>query len=155
MRSAPLLVAAALLTVSACSSSAADGVGQIPPASGSGQASAPSSAAATPGFKIEEVYGELQHGWDIGFLPEGKILVSERIGRFTLLSSGRPGATGTRLKADTSDILVQGEGGLMGMVIHPDFKVTRQFTTCQTHTENGKAKDIRLVTWQLSDDEQA
>ena len=155
MRSAPLSLAAALLTLSACSTSAAGGVGQVPPADGSGQASTPSSTAATPVFKIEEVYGDLQHGWDIGFLPDGKVLVTERIGRFTLLSSGRPGATATRLKADTSDILVQGEGGLLGMVIHPDFRVTHQFTTCQTHTENGKAKDIRLVTWQLSDDGQA
>jgi glucose/arabinose dehydrogenase len=141
----------AITMLSACSASA--GVGQVP-SGPSGEVSVPSSAAPFSGFKVEEVYGALQHGWDIGFLPDGKVLVSERIGRFTLLSNGKPGAAATRLKADTGDILVRGEGGLLGMVIHPDFRVTRQFTTCQTHTENGQAKDIRLVTWQLSDDEQ-
>jgi len=149
MRSVSLWIVA-ITMLSACSASA--GVGQVP-AGPSGEVSAPSTAAPSGGFQVEEVYGDLQHGWDIGFLPDGKVLVSERIGRFTLLSSGKPGATGTRLKADTGDILVRGEGGLLGMVIHPDFRVTRQFTTCQTHTENGKAADVRLVTWQLSDDE--
>jgi aldose sugar dehydrogenase len=47
---------------------------------------------------------------------------------------------------------VQGEGGLMGMVVHPDFASSRLFTTCQTHEEDGEADDIRLVTWRLSTD---
>jgi len=47
---------------------------------------------------------------------------------------------------------VAGEGGLLGMVVQPDFKVTHQFVTCQTHQENGRAVDIRLVRWQLADD---
>jgi aldose sugar dehydrogenase len=147
------LVVAALAAVSACSSGA--GVGQVPVSGSSGQPGKVTtpSATKTPGFKVEEVTGGLEHGWDIGFLPDGKILVSERTGKFTLLSGGLPGATATRLKADTGDVLVQGEGGLLGMVIHPDFATSRLFTTCFDHTENGKARDIRLVTWRLSDDE--
>jgi glucose/arabinose dehydrogenase len=148
MRLVSLLVLA-VAAVSACSTSA--GVGQVPSGS-SGGVTAPSTAN-TPGFTVEQVAGGLEHGWDIGFLPDGKVLISERIGRFTLLSSNKPGATATRLKADLSDVMVEGEGGLLGMVIHPDFRVTRQFTTCLDHKENGRAKDIRLVTWQLSDDE--
>ena len=151
MRSGWLVVAA--LALSACSSGT--GVGQVPATGTSGEPGKVTtpSAAKTPGFKVEEVTGGLEHGWDIGFLPDGKILVSERTGKFTLLSNGRPGATATRLKADTGDVLVQGEGGLLGMVIHPDFATSRLFTTCLDHTENGKAADIRLVTWRLSDDE--
>jgi glucose/arabinose dehydrogenase len=153
MRSGWLIVAAlaSLATASACTSGT--GVGQVPVSGPPGSVTAP-SAAKTPGFKVEEVTGGLEHGWDIGWLPDGKILISERIGRFTLLSNGRPGATATRLKADTSDVLVRGEGGLMGMVIHPDFATSRMFTTCLDHTENGKAADIRLVTWRLTEDEQ-
>ena len=144
---------AVAVTLSACStSSGSAAVGQVP-ASAPGSVTTPPRAVTPPALKVEQVSGGLQHGWDIGFLPDGKVLVSERPGRFTLLSTARPGATATQVKADTSDILVAGEGGLLGMVIHPDFVVTRQFTTCQTHTENGAAKDIRLVTWQLSDDE--
>jgi glucose/arabinose dehydrogenase len=149
-------VAAAIAAVPACSSGS--GAGQAPtsgpPATVTtpGAASTPSTAR-TPGFKVEEVAGGLSHGWDIGFLPDGKILVSQRPGKFALLSSGLPGATVTEVKADTSDVLVNGEGGLLGMVIHPDFAGSRLFTTCLDHTENGKAKDIRLVTWRLAEDE--
>jgi glucose/arabinose dehydrogenase len=78
--------------------------------------------------------------------------VSQRPAKIALLSSSMPGATVTEVKADLSDVLVQGEGGLLGMVVHPDFEQTRRFTTCQTHTENGQPTDIRLVTWRLADD---
>jgi glucose/arabinose dehydrogenase len=158
MRYGLLPIVAAILVLPACSSDDS-GVGGAPV----GQPTAssvppPSSAAApsntrTPGFRIEEVTGKLQHGWDIGFLPDGKVLVSQRVAKFGLLSNGLPGATYTELKADTGDILVRGEGGLLGMAIHPDFATSRRFTSCQTHTENGQARDIRLVTWRLNEDE--
>ena len=59
------------------------------------------------------------------------------------------------MRADLDDVFVQGEGGLMGMVVHPDFATSREFTTCQTHQEGGDPKDIRLVTWRLSADERS
>ncbi|GGS14481.1 glucose dehydrogenase [Actinokineospora fastidiosa] len=113
---------------------------------------APTQAPA-PRLVVEEVAGGLTHGWDIGFLPDGKVLVTQRTGEIALLSSAQAGATVTRLKADTTSVMVRGEGGLMGMVVHPDFAETREFTTCQTHTENGEPHDIRLVTWRLTEDE--
>ena len=56
------------------------------------------------------------------------------------------------VRADLDDVIVSGEGGLMGMVVHPDFASSRLFTTCQTHEEGGDAEDVRLVTWRLSAD---
>jgi aldose sugar dehydrogenase len=140
------LLAAALLT--ACTQSPADrDVGEVP-----GTSAAPPESVGAPPLRVEQVAGGLVHGWDIGFLPDGKVLVSQRPGRLTLLSSGQPGATATEVKADFSDVLVQGEGGLMGLAVHQDFATTRLFTTCQTHTENGAALDVRLVTWRLAED---
>src|SRR6476469_2181951 len=145
-------VVAALATLTACTESPAQrDVGQVP-GTGTSEPTAPSSTK-TPQLKIETVAGGLSHGWDIGFLPGGKVLVSQRPAKLALLSSSAPGATVTGLKADLSDVLVQGEGGLLGLVVHPDFAQSRQFTTCQTHTNNGQPTDIRLVTWRLSDDE--
>ncbi|SDD03592.1 Glucose/arabinose dehydrogenase, beta-propeller fold [Actinokineospora iranica] len=126
--------------VAACSTS--DGTGPVP-----------SAAAQAPALNVELVTGGLTHGWDIGFLPDGKVLVTQRTGAIALLSSGLPGATVTTLKADTSTVQVRGEGGLMGLVVHPDFATSREFTTCQTQTENGAPADIRLVTWRLTEDE--
>lgn len=114
------------------------------------------TAAGSPGnppaLKVETVASGLEHGWDVGFLPDGRVLVSQRPAVLTLLSSSRPGATATRVSADLSDVMVRGEGGLMGLVVHPDFASSRLFTTCQTHQEGDRPVDVRLVTWQLSAD---
>lgn len=141
---------AVLLTVAflaGCTSSA--GTGEIP---GTSTVVTPSQTTA-PGLKVEEVAAGLRHGWDLGFLPDGKVLLTQRTGDIALLSSASPGATVTTLKADTSTVMVRGEGGLMGLVVHPDFATSREFTTCQTHEEGGEPRDIRLVTWRLTEDE--
>ncbi len=124
---------------------------------GAGTAPAASSSAlptrtGTPGLRVGVVAAGLEHVWDIGFLPDGRALVTERAGRISLLSGTAPGAAVTPVAADLSDVYVQGEGGLMGLVVHPDFAQTRRFTTCQTHAEGGDPTDIRLVTWELSPD---
>ena len=104
--------------------------------------SAPPTQAPS-GLKVEEVVGGLSHAWDVGFLPDGQVLVTQRPGKLTLVKDGRA----TDLKADLDDVAPRGEGGLMGLVVHPDFATSRLFTTCQTSRE-----DVRLVTWQLSAD---
>lgn len=160
MRSRIIPAVAVLATLSACSGNTAVGQSIESPAATTTSAGPSSAGPAAdpqrkPGFKVEQVTGGLEHGWDIGFLPDGKILITERPGRFALVSGNQPGATVTHIKADLSDVFSSGssEGGLLGMVIHPDFKVTHQFTTCLDHKDNGVPTDIRLVTWQLSDDE--
>ncbi len=160
---------AAALVLTGCSPAPGDGdVGQVPagrqatagassgsasPGTASGATTeVPASPAPGPALAVEEVTGGLEHGWDIGFLPDGKVLVSQRPGRLTLLSGVRRGATATEVEADFSDLFVRGEGGLLGMVVHPDFATSRQFTTCQNHASGEAPVDVRLVTWRLSDD---
>jgi glucose/arabinose dehydrogenase len=111
------------------------------------------TGTADPALKVDEVTAGLEHGWDIGFLPDGKLLVTQRPGKLALIAGTSPGSAPKDVAADFSDVLVNGEGGLMGLVVHPDFAQSRRFTTCQTHKEGGKAVDIRLVTWTLAADE--
>ncbi|MEZ5092544.1 sorbosone dehydrogenase family protein [Nocardioides sp.] len=164
------LLTLALLVLTACSDDA-PGTGEVPvltPPSGSSSAGSSSAGSGTPAtpaptvtvppagrapdLQVQVVTDELEHGWDVGFLPDGRVLVTERPARLTLLSSSRPGAEVTRVEADLSDVYVAGEGGLLGMVVHPDFAQSRLFTTCQDHQEGGTPVDIRLVTWRLSAD---
>ncbi|WP_189061008.1 PQQ-dependent sugar dehydrogenase [Longimycelium tulufanense] len=109
-------------------------------------------AEGDPRLRVEVVASGLEHGWEVGFLPDGKILVPQRPGRLDLLSSGQPGATVTRVDADFDDVWVEHETGLMGMLVHPDFAESRRFTTCQSKLEGGRPVDVRLVTWELSQD---
>lgn len=107
---------------------------------------------AGPEIRVDVVAAGLEHVWDIGFLPGGAALITERLARIKLLSSTRPGARVSEVAADLDDVYVAGEGGMMGLVVHPDFAASRRFTTCQTHQESGRPVDVRLVTWELSSD---
>ncbi len=147
------VLAFVLLLVAGCSAGggAPIGTGVPAPPATSGIATTP-PPQATPRIRVAEVATGLEHPWDIGFLPDGRALVTERPARLQLLSGTGPGATVTQVDAELSDVYVEGEGGLMGLVVHPDFAQTRRFTTCQTHQNNGEPVDVRLVTWQLSRD---
>ncbi len=109
---------------------------------------APAPPSDTPALHVETIARALDHPWDLGFLPDGSMLVTERSGRLELVL----GSDTTRVKADLSDVFAQGESGLMSLLVHPDFAASRQFSTCQSHTENGRPVDIRVKTWRLSDD---
>jgi glucose/arabinose dehydrogenase len=111
-----------------------------------------SGALAAPEIRVDVLAAGLEHVWDIGFLPGGSALITERPAQIRLLSTTRPGARVTEVAADLDDVYVAGEGGLMGLVVHPDFAQTRRFTTCQTHQEGGRPVDVRLVSWELSAD---
>jgi aldose sugar dehydrogenase len=130
------------------STSVAAGGGGAAPAAGT----AVPARTGTPELRVGVVAGGLSHVWDLGFLPGGQVLVSEREGKLSLLSGTQPGSTVQPVRADLDDVYARGEGGLMGLVVHPDFAQSRRFTTCQTHAEGGSATDVRLVTWQLSAD---
>jgi len=149
MRTRALLAGIGIVLVPALAGCGSDGVGQVP--TGSTAVSAPVKVSSGR-LAVEEVAGGLSHGWDIGFLPDGKVLVTQRPAKIALMSSTRPGASVTEVAMDLSSVQVRGEGGLMGMVVHPDFGTSRQFTTCQTHQEGGRPVDIRLITWRLADD---
>ncbi|GAA3220719.1 PQQ-dependent sugar dehydrogenase [Pseudonocardia petroleophila] len=154
MRRASAAVAvAAALVLTGCAGASPESV------AGGGAGSAPAGGAeggpsrtGTPELRVSEIAAGFDNPWDVGVLPDGRVLVTERDGRLSLLSGVTAGATVTPVTADFSDLLAQGEGGLMGMVVHDDFAETRRFTTCQTHVEGGTPTDVRLVTWELAAD---
>lgn len=157
----PVRVAVAVLaavSMAACAGGdAGPGEVPVPRESASGTAEPPDRVTVppmgeVPALQVDVVAEGLEHGWDIGFLPDGGALVTERAGRIAHLSSTEPGAVLTPVEADLSGVLASGEGGLLGMVVHPDFTSSREFTVCMNYQEGGDPVDIRLVTWRLSED---
>ncbi|HEX6917079.1 MAG TPA: hypothetical protein VF140_03305, partial [Phycicoccus sp.] len=95
-RTSTALASGALLVavLAACSSGGGDDVGEVPvvptgapSTSGTaGQSASPAPRSTRePALAVEVVTGGLEHGWDIGFLPDGKVLVTERPARITLV----------------------------------------------------------------------
>ena len=98
------------------------------------------STTTSAGLAVEVVASGLSHPWDVGFLPDGRLLVPQRPGRISLVEGGRV----TDVEADLGDVAARGEGGLMSLVVHPDYATSRRFTTC-----SNTSTDVRLVTWEL------
>ena len=153
LRRTALLASALLLasTLSACGDTSSSSGGQVPTGSGSATAASVPEVSDGVSLDVSTVARGFDHPWDVGFLPDGSMLVTERPARLRLVRDGEV----STVDADLGDVYVQGEGGLLGMAVHPDFATSRLFTTCQDHAEGGAPVDIRLMTWRLSDDERS
>lgn len=69
-------------------------------------------------YRFETVAEGLDVPWSLSFLPDGRILVTERAGRLRLIEHGklRP-----ELIGGLPPVVVKDEAGLMSVVAHPDF----------------------------------
>lgn len=103
--------------------------------------SAPKSEVSTevPEFTTEVVASKLSKPWDIAFLPDGTALFTEKSGLLSRLVDGQVSAIGT-----IPEVSTEGEGGLLGLAIDPQFTNNRQIYLCYS-TKN----DIRVVRWHL------
>src|SRR5207253_5138020 len=76
--------------------------------------------ASGPGIEVTSVVTGLEIPWSLVFLPDGRWLVSERPGRIRIVAGGQLRAA----PLATLDVVQRGEGGLMGLTLHPDFPRT-------------------------------
>jgi len=98
----------------------------------------------------ETVVSGLEVPWGIAFLPDGDMLVTERPGRLRLVQNGQ-------LQPETiasPPISRGGEGGLLGIAVHPNFASNRQFYLYYTTDKNGATVN-RVERWQLAADKRS
>ncbi|MBR7743278.1 PQQ-dependent sugar dehydrogenase [Phycicoccus sp. BSK3Z-2] len=109
-------------------------------------ATAPGAATAAPPLPrdTEEVVDGVNVPWDVDFLPDGRMLVTERVGRIRIFESGVPGAarTGT---VTVPDMDPNGEGGLMGLAVDVDFAENRHVYVCATRSYPGSGGAVNEV----------
>jgi glucose/arabinose dehydrogenase len=65
---------------------------------------------------VEVVQDGLEHPWDLAFDDEGRMIVTERIGRVRVFASGEPGAELLHT-ATVPDVRAELESGLMGVAV--------------------------------------
>lgn len=70
-------------------------------------------------FRVVTVAEGLENPWSMAFLPDGSMLVTERPGRLRIIRAGRllPEPI-----AGVPDVRARGQGGLLDVVLHPDFE---------------------------------
>jgi len=74
-------------------------------------------------FKFEVVAEGLETPWAIAFLPDGRLLVTERPGRLRIVTAGDGGAPAhvSEPVAGTPAVWAQQDGGLFDVEVHPDY----------------------------------
>lgn len=72
---------------------------------------------------VEELATGLTHPWGMAFLPDGRLLVTERPGRLRLI--GADGTVSAPL-AGVPQVVAQGQGGLLDVALDPDFQRNRR-----------------------------
>ncbi len=74
-------------------------------------------------MQIERVADGLIEPWGIAFLPDGAFLVTEREGRLTLFA---PDGAGRNTVAGLPEVALDGQGGLLDVMVPRDFATTRE-----------------------------
>jgi glucose/arabinose dehydrogenase len=85
-------------------------------------ASATEFPSAYHRFRVTTVAEGLEHPWALAFLPDGDVLVSEREGRLRIIRDGRLLPEAVR---GLPKVRVRGQGGLLDLLPHPEFKGNR------------------------------
>lgn len=106
----------------------------------------------TEQIRIVEITRGLEHPWGMAFLPDGRILVTERPGRLRLVENGQ------LLPQPVSGlpaIVAQGQSGLLDVALHPDFADNQMVYIAYTAArDRGISTDVargRLVGLNLTD----
>jgi glucose/arabinose dehydrogenase len=69
-------------------------------------------------LRIVEIIAGLEHPWSLAFLPDGRLLVTERPGRLRIVEAGRLLAEPV---GGLPPIVARGQGGLLDIALHPHF----------------------------------
>lgn len=97
-----------------------------------------------PDGTVSEVARDLEIPWDLEFLPDGDLLVTERPGRLV-----RIGDDDRRVYA-IEGVRHVGEGGLMGLSLHPEFQRNRWIYLSYT-AQVGGANENRVERYRLDE----
>jgi glucose/arabinose dehydrogenase len=71
---------------------------------------------------VETVADDLEHPWGLAFLPDGRMLVTERPGRLRVVS---PDGKVSQPLGGVPRVFAQGQGGLLDVALDPDFASNR------------------------------
>lgn len=137
-----LPLAAAAVGLAACTRDASTGSQVAQPPPGQGQAQGQERANnASPSLQTDVVLTGLDTPWAMAFVPDGRVLITERSGRIRVVANGRllPDPWMTLDAEETS------EGGLMGLTLDPQFAQNRYvYAAYTTRTRQGQLQN-RLV----------
>jgi aldose sugar dehydrogenase len=98
--------------------------------------------------EITTVSAGLAHPWSLAFLPDGRMLVTERPGRLRILDAA--GKLDPTPVAGLPRIDAQGQGGLLDVVLHPDYASNGWIYWTYTQRDESGANGTELARGKLT-----
>ena len=119
------------------------------PSFNSPQSSKPTQVVPADSFATTVIAENLDTPWGIAFLPDGSILITERPGRIRLIDvSGVLKPTPVVTLKEAKEI---GEGGLLGITLHPNFSSNKYVYLYYTYAANDDQTLNRVVRMTFQD----
>ena len=113
------------------------------------RAADPVFPSSTGNLKVQTVASGLVNPWSLAFLPDGRMLVTERPGRMRIV------AADGRLSppiANVPKVYAVGQAGLMDVLLARDFAQSHTIFVCYAEAADGGGR-IAVLRARLSDDE--
>ena len=113
--------------------------------SGGGRRRRSGGGGVISGLEVSTFIAGLDKPWDIAWLPNGTVLVTERPGRLNVYVDGVDAQPFT---VTPDDVVANGEGGMLGLEVDPNFATNGYVYVCMASNVAG-ATDVRLVRYAL------
>ncbi|HLM53274.1 MAG TPA: PQQ-dependent sugar dehydrogenase [Pseudoxanthomonas sp.] len=111
-------------------------------------------APAPPPFQVSEI-GRFDEPWAMTFLPDGRLLVTEKKGALKLVTLDPAGAAAqVRSVSGVPDVDYGGQGGLGDVVLHPDFASNGRIYLSFAEAGEGDMRGAAVATARLALDAQ-
>ena len=95
-------------------------------------------------YTIEVVASELDRPWSLAFLPDGRLLVTERSGQLRIIDNG----VVSEPVSGVPEVFAKSQGGLFDVVLHPDYAQNQWIYLSYAHGDNN-ANATRLARAKL------
>jgi glucose/arabinose dehydrogenase len=118
-------------------------IGLLVPAGAQAQAVQTQKAS----FTVETVASGLEHPWGLAFLPDGRMLVTERPGRLRVVS---PDGTRSPALSGLPAIAARGQGGLLDVALDPGFAGNSTIYLCYAEGRPGGGAGTSVLRARLN-----
>ncbi|HTM72534.1 MAG TPA: PQQ-dependent sugar dehydrogenase [Pseudolabrys sp.] len=115
-------------------------LGLVLAATGAVRAADPTFPSSAGNLVVHTVAQGLSHPWALAFLPDGRMLVTERPGRMRIVS--RDGNLSWPLSG-VPDVVARGQAGLLDVALDRDFATNRTIYFCFNFDSGGNAAVAR------------
>ncbi len=104
--------------------------------------------SAAHAFKLETVVEGVETPWGIAFLPDGRMLITEKAGRLRIVENGRllPAPV-----ASLPPVWSEGQGGLLDVAVHPDYATNGMIYLSYSDPGPNKTSMTAIVRGRLRD----